>query len=390
MTTTAIITQETSIVDSQLEVIIPQKELVNALSKIAVAISKRPVTPILANVKIEASESDVILSATNLEVYAKVSCPSQVLACGEITVNHKDLLALVKPLKKGLVRLHAQDSKLFIDCGPMHTELPTIDVDGYPCEPQPQTDFVEEKVTLPVATFRQMVNAVAPSAKAEYDPQTVFTGISTKLHNDKLTFACADSHRLHIMNEQIEGAGTWNADWILPAKILFDLLKKFPKNGDLSLFIKSPSFATLTCGNITAHIRMIEGTYPNYEAIIPKKESLNISFSASASTLLNALDIIAPIAKENSNITRLHLNGSLVVKSRRDTIDNFTEVQVEAKVTGEEAEMIYSHVFLQSVLKISPTSDIQFSCEGAKKACVMKLSELPGFMAVIMPMSPNA
>lgn len=384
MTTTAI---------STLEIIIDQKALLEALSMLSAAISKRSTMPVLSNVKIESNERGVTLSATNLEVYCKIDVPATVESCGAITVSYKELLALVKPLKKASITLLSQQGKLSISCNRMQTELSTIGADQFPCEPQSlNVDLVDDKIILPIATFRQMVNAVAPSATPEYYGRVVMTGMSMKLHKDNLTFACADSHRAHIFHEKIEGAGSWRNDWIFPAKILFDLIKKFPKSGDITLSIKSLSFVsfpTLTCGNITAYVKTIGGCYPDYEAIIPNKENLNISLSTSASSLLNALDIVALTATENSNIIHLCLNGSLEIKAKRHAMDNPMSVQVEATTRGKETELLYNYVYLQDVLKICPVSNVHLACESALKASVVTLSELPGFMAVIMPMYPN-
>jgi len=367
---------------------IDQKVLADALVSISSALAKRSTLPILTNVKIEARHPFLTIAATNLEVYSKVELAAYVQSDGVFTVNYKELLDIIKPLKKSTLTLVAQEDSVLISGADMTVSLPTIDADEYPFEPSVKEEnrLPESCVSLPVATFRQMVNAVYPAA-AEDDTRPVFSGILFRLRQDVLTLVACDQHRLHLMRETLVGAGSWDRDLLLPARSLFEMVKRMPKQGEITLSSLSSAFATLTCGILTSHIREIEANYPRYEQIIPKTDDLETSLLVESTSLKAALLAIAPIAKDNSNIVRLYPHdGTLNVKAKRDGMVEPMSVLVSAATEGKELEGIYNYQYLIDVCSVAPASMLYCAWTTKHHASSLTLDRVPGFEAVVMQM----
>lgn len=375
--------------------IISQKALLDALNAIASAISRRSTLPILHNVLIKASTLGVKLCATNLEMFATVRIPLPETTIGDygsVTVDHKELLALVKPLKNQMLYCSCQDNSLVIENDSLTVSLPGIDADEFPNEPTTNEKTklaVQQTVTLPVETLRNAVNLVSYAAAPD-DSRPVLTSIRVSLNKDTLELAAADAFRLACIKETVKDAGSWDFALLIPAVSLREAVKKFPKTENVTLSASSSDFATLTCGSLTMHIRLVDGTYPNLERVIPQEGTVIAEVEVSA--LKSALQTVEPIVKDSSNITRLHINGAIDVLASRDGMTSPMVVHVPAETTnraGEETEIAFNWKYVMDILTAHPSGTVQFELTGPTKPGKVLYPDIPGFVGVIMPMHVN-
>ena len=393
--TTTVATIETEETTTTMNFIVSQKALVAALTAIAPAVTNRSTLPILGNVLIKASTLGVKLSATNLEMFAIARIPLNETTIGDYgsyTVNFKELLALVKPLKNQMLYCSCQDNSLVIENDTLSVSLPGIDAGEFPCEPTPQekTKFaIPQTITLPVETLRNAVNLVGYAA-ADDSSRPILTSIRVGLVNDTLELAAADAFRLARIQETVEGTGSWAFALLIPAVSLREAIKKCPKTGSVTLSASSSDFATITCGSLTVHTRLIDGSYPNFERIIPQEGTVIAEVEVSA--LKSALQTVEPIVKDSSNITRLHINGAIDVLAQRDGMTSPMVVHVPAETTnraGEETEILFNWKYLMDILTAHPSGSVQFELTSATAPGKVLYPDIPGFTGVIMPMHIN-
>lgn len=393
--TSTVATIEKEETTTTMQCIVSQKALVAALTSVAPAVASRSTLPILHNVLIKASTLGVKLVANNLEMCAIARIPLDETTIGDYgacTVNFKELLALVKPLKNELLYLSARDNDLVIENDTLSVSLPGIDAGEFPCEPTPSEKTklaVPQSITLPVETLRSATNLVSYAA-ANDDSRPILTSIRVGLTNDVLELAAADGFRLTRIQERVECAGSWPFALLIPAVSLRETLKKCPKTGNVTLSASSSLFATLTCGSGAWHMRLVEGTYPNFEQVIPKMCTVIAEVEVQA--LKNALLTVAPIVCTSSNITRLHINGAIDVLASRDGMTSPMVVHVPAQTTnaeGEETEILLNWKYVMDVLTAHPSGSIQFEMNGPMKPAKVLYPDLPGFTGVIMPMHVN-
>ncbi len=409
-----------------MKIIIMQQELVTALNAIKLSIPRRATLPILRNVKIEATTDVVTFSATTLESYAEYSAAAWQHETGACTVDHKDLLALVRPLKGQSVTLSLGDAGLSVSTRTMSVTLPTIDAEEFPRSPRaathplhktwketlPSGEKITRKVTaqrtdckrLPVATFRQMVGLVGYAASTDYS-RPVLTSIYAHVEKDVLTLAAADIFRLATVAEPVYTRGTWEQPLLIVARPLIDAVKSLPKDGDVTITTiyttitwhseagrlldesTEVTFTSIDAGPLTVDLRLIEGTFPPHNNIIPKDGQVTALVDAAA--LLSAVKTVEPVAKDASNITTYHLNGNIQVSAQRDGMDKPVQVQVAAETSGAELDIKLNCTYVRQMLETIQKHALLFSFTDARKPVKVTCPALPGLTVVLMPMQVN-
>lgn len=399
--------------------IVNRKAMYEALNTLTPAISTRSTLPILANVLIEANEHGITLRGTNLEIGNQLEITDcTVVSHGSLTVNHKELLALVKSIQDEEVYFSEHstsqsDVVLLIEATGVHITLDTMDSSEYPLIPAltPKEMQTLPSVTLPIETLRKMVT-LTQYAAADDDSRPVFTGISVHLRNDALTFAAADAFRLAVITEKIEEAGSWALDVLIPAQTLISVCKQLPKAtrkydpGNVTLTIsQNRSQATFTRDGYTLVTRLIDGTFPRYEQIIPQQSDCIAEVDVPA--LKRALDTVKSVAKDSSNITRFTVNGHIDVSAQHE--ERKLQVAVPAQTSnteGETLEILLNYQYVLDFLAAHPQGTMQLEIqkptkhvltwnatqpkdETSTKPAKVLYPDTPGFVGVIMPMHIN-
>jgi DNA polymerase-3 subunit beta len=311
---------------------------------------------------------------------------------GSCTVNYKELMALIKPLKHQVLKLTMQEKTLSIEASGFTAPLSTMDASEYPAVPSvdEKTRIPLQSVTLPVATFRRLVNLVEYAAADDYT-RPVFASVLVNLTDHVLEMAAADAFRLSVARETIPGSGSWPCSLLIPASELHKVIGKLPKQGVVTLSTESSAHTTITCGDLTVYIRLTEGNFPNFNMIIPRETAVNATIDTQG--LKMALQSVKGIVQDSSNITRLHLNGSLEVKATRDGMEKPMSVHVDALTSGQEMDILLNWKYINDVLAVNPGREIQmgFNMPGkgekvSGKPVRVTFPDVPGFVGVLMPM----
>lgn len=116
-----------------MEFIIEKEIFLKALQKIQGIVEKRTSMPILSNVLIEATESKIFVTATNLEVGMKSSYPAEVSSKGKITVSAKKMFEIVKELPNQPITMLTRDNDwVEIKCGKVQFNIVGLSPGGIP------------------------------------------------------------------------------------------------------------------------------------------------------------------------------------------------------------------------------------------------------------------
>lgn len=400
---------------------IQQSTLVTALLAIQFAVSTR--LPLLMNVRITVRKSEVVFAATDLKVYAEYIAPcGDVCESGDTTVSHKELLALVRPLKGETITFQAS-SKLTITSESIATTLNVVDAHDFPLGPrsciQPvhsQWSYLDqggkvekgivlaykkEEITLNVADFHRALSLVGYGASTD-NSRPVMTGLYMEAKNSQLFLTTADNSRLCHM--AVPATGSWSGAALPPAKSVIRAFKKAPRNGELTISVECAQSKSLDDDNLTKWTGpylffrvgpleivslLIKGSYPNVRSLIPKSGEM-ITATLSAESLQRALAAVKAIASASSNMVLLRFNNGITIKARRDGMDRPMVIAVKADTSGKDLEVIYHWKHLNDVLAVSPKSTITLRVASFGKVGTIELTDVPGFLTVFWPMHLNA
>ena len=231
--------------------------------------------PILQNILFQVEKNILKLSTTNLESSINWQSLSQVKEIGAICVPIKILSNFISSLPEKIITIESDDkNNLRIECGNYNTKIKCLNHEDFPIIPQVQN---EEHIIMNSSKFCDAINQIIniPSISST---KPEITGILLSFQPDVIKIVATDSFRLAEKKILINTGLSDNHSLILPqsaAKELIGIIGdkkgeleiKFSPNQVLFQMILDETSKT----QIKFNSRLIEGKYPNYEEIIPKK-----------------------------------------------------------------------------------------------------------------------
>ena len=374
-----------------MKVTVLQENLARGLGIFSRAVSPRSTLPVLSNILIASDEGRLRLSATNLELGITCWIPARIEQDGSTTVPARTFSDLVNTLPgdQVMLSLHSQTQTLNVRGGTSTNDIKCIDAQEFPPLPVPD---LEGAVQLNVADFREMIQQVAFAASTD-EARPVLMGVLVQVEKDKLTMAAADGFRLSVRKAALSAPASAPVSVIVPARALTELAR-IASDGEESISMVIPKGrgqVVFRVKDIELVSQLIDGTFPDYQQIIPRKHTSRTLVSTAA--LLKACKQAEIFAREGSNVARLNIktaNGDLkpseveITAASEETGKN--ETIVEATVDGSGALIAFNVKFLREALEVIKTPNVVLETSAANAPGVIRPVGDEQFLHVIMPM----
>ncbi len=369
-----------------------QKEnLAYGLSLVSRAVASRATNPILEHVLLATEEDKLRLAATDLEL--AITCvvdAHKVEAHGAATVRAKPFSELVQALTESVFALTYEPESALLEvlAGNAKAQFKCMDVDEFPPLPVPE---MERAIRLEPEVFREVVDQVVFAAAKE-EARPVLTGVSVRTKNGRLAFAATDGFRLAVRWVTLDGNAPEGWDFILPARTLKELDRIVAKTEEevAILPLADRRQVAFRSGRVDVLSQLIEGAYPNYEALIPA--SANTRILVSRELLLQACKQAQIFTRERFNeAVRLVIQpgeegpGIVQVIAQDEELGG-TQVNVAAVVEGEPMTVGFNVRFLREALEAIPTSEVALELIAAASPAVLRPVGREDYVHIIMPM----
>jgi DNA polymerase-3 subunit beta len=374
-----------------MKVTVTQENLARGLSIVSRAVSSRSSLPVLANVLVATDEGRLRLSATNLELGITCWIGAKIEEEGATTVPARTFADLVNTLPGDKVSLALDEptQMLHVASGASEADIKCIDAQEFP--PLPVADF-SQAILLNAGEFRTMVQQVAFAASAD-ETRPVLMGVLMKVEGDQVTMAAADGFRLSVRKARLAAAAPSPITVIVPARALSELAR-IVGDGDKSISLVIPKGrgqAVFRVGDVELVTQLIDGTFPDYEQIIPR--SYKTRTIVSTASLLKACKQAEIFAREGTNIVRLNITpGSSEMSPSEVEISAISEetgkneTVVEATVDGENLLIAFNVRYLREVLEVIKTPNVALETTNERAPGVVRPVGDDDFIHVIMPM----
>jgi len=357
------------------------------------AVSSRSTLPILANILLTTEQNHLKLSATNLEIGINCLIDADVSEEGSTTVPAKTFTDLVNSLRQGQVVLSvAEDSHdINVKSTGSNANIKGMDPSEFPLIPSAEGG--EEPIVLDASLLKEMISQVVFAA-ADDDARPVLTGVLVEVQDEKVSFAAADAFRLALRVSPLPGHDATHGSILIPARTLSELARILPSEGAVQIIVTpNRSQVLFHTEQIDLVSRLIEGTFPNIKAAIPKEHTTRAVVETKE--FAAAVRTVQPFARDSANITRIKISagegtgaGSLTLESTAEDIGN-NITTINAAVDGAEQEIIFNVKYLSEVLAILDTPEVALEVISAGRPGVVKPVSPADYTYVIMPMSTN-
>ncbi len=293
-----------------------QQDLQQALNYCQGVIEKRSTLPILSNILLEAQNSKLTITATDLEIiFVHQINNIEILEQGKTTTTSSIMYDIVRKFSSGKkINLTLNDkNKLHLESDKSNFNLNCISATEFPITDE---NFNQNEFSIKSKKFLKLLNKCKFSVSND-ETRHYLSGIyihQTEVEDKVyLTAVATDSHRMSISKIRLENKIEFEPI-ILPKKTIFQLCSLLDNyDGDVKISnIKSKIKFELN--NSILISKLIDGKFPNYIQVIPKNNQKNLEIDLK--TFLNSVDRVASVSLDKKdgvkfNLTKNTLNLSV-------------------------------------------------------------------------------
>lgn len=364
-----------------MKVVVLSENLQKKLQLVNHAISNRVQLSILSNLLVQAKESSLTISSTDLEIGIETKIPAEIEEEGELAIPAKLFTELINSLPAEKVSLVSKDNQIFIESKKTKSTLQTTDKNEFPI-------LYEEKgeniFSMKDQDFKKEMKFIVFSASIE-STRPALSGVLIKETEEGVVFVATDGYRLSLKtNKKTSIKNKEKSSLLIPARVIREALALPDEDKEMSIFVSPRNNQVMFNVSDTTIIgRLIEGEFPSYGKIIPTDSSTQVVFDAEE--LLHAVKTCAVFARESANVVKLSVQKDKIIVSAKTPSLGENSVEVEAKLTGEENEIAFNVRYLMDFLTAVKDEQVIFEMTGPLNAGVFKLQSDPTFLHLIMP-----
>ncbi len=341
-------------------------QFADAVAWVTRTVGTRVSLPALSGVYLEATGDSLILRATDLEVAAEITLPVQVETSGRVLLPGRLLAQLVARFPDAPVELLSDGERVEIACGRARFRVRGMHVDDFPVLAAPEPDAPAG--VLRSDAFSRMVSQVARAASTD-EGRPVLTGVYLDAVNGSVRTAATDSYRLAVRTLAFETPIEGSA--LIPARSLQEAAKAAAELGGSVKIVLEDGQVSFLFGDRRLTTKLIEGTFPNYQALLP--DGFETSVTVDRSVLVEALQRVAIVAMGQSNtpVSLTFSDGSIELAATNHEMGDAVE-SVPAIVNGEGLTISFNPAFLLSGLDATGTETIVIELRDGLKPAVLR------------------
>ena len=355
---------------------VSKDKLLEGLSTVQNVVSTRTTLPILSNVLLQASDREIRLTTTDLDVGIRGSIEAQVERTGAATLPARRLLSIVRELPSSEIYFDV-DTKNFasIRSGSSYFKILGLPEEEFP----PLARFEDAKMIFTIAQ-KDLKDGLKKTSYAISADETryVLNGILFSFKDDKLTLVATDGRRLALVDLEVEFPSSQETEIIVSTKAVTEIQRLLREEGEVKLSIGENQIA-FELNRTLLVSKLIEGNYPNFRQVIPAEAKERIRLERE--TFLTAVRRVSLLAGEKS--VKL-----IFTKSNIDIVANTPEVG-EAKESlavmyqGREFSIAFNPEFLMAPLRNLSEEEIYLDLIDELSPGVIKIAG--PFLYVLMP-----
>ena len=333
--------------------IVSSSQLLKQLQVLGGVINSNNTLPILDNFLFELSENQLKVSASDLETTMSSVVAVESDSSGSIAVSARLLLDTLKTFPDQPLTFKTEgDNTIEISSDQGKYDMAYFGGDEFPKAvslPSPSTTIVPAHI-LGTAISKTIF------AAGNDDLRPVMSGVFFQFSSQSLTFVATDAHKL-VKYSRTDVTADQTAEFIMPKKPL-NLLKGILGGSDSDVTIEyNDANAKFTFDNVVLVCRLIDGKYPNYEAVIPKENPNKLTVDRAS--FLNSVRRVSIFSSKTTHQIRLKMAGTELNISAEDLdFANKADERLSCDYQGDDMQIGFNSRFLSEMLNNLSSNDV--------------------------------
>lgn len=331
------------------------------LNNVMRAISSRTTIPILSGIKLNISEQELTLTGSDTNISIQIEIPVNddlhVQSTGAIVLPARFFSEIVKKLPGKEFSFEVKESfQTKITSENTEFMINGLDANNYPRLPEISTS---SSFDVSGKTFRNIINETV-FAVASQESRPTLNGVNFVFKNNAIKAVATDSHRLAQREIDLENGPQVDANLIIPGTSLVELARIIGESDPQITVTPGDNQVLFNVGNLAFYTRLLEGSYPDTDRLIPTESMTKVEFDLS--TLARSLERASLLTHESrNNVVKMTLDiDNQVVKLEGDSpeIGNVEEEVTFKNLEGNNLEISFNPDYLRDALRASITDSI--------------------------------
>lgn len=364
---------------------IERAALLTSLGHVQSVVERRNTIPILSHVQIEASGATVKFRATDLELSVVEETAAMVETAGMATAPAHTLYDIVRKLPDGAdvelsldqerrrLSLQAGRSRFALACLP-NEDFPTIEDDDLP-----------HSFTLPAGELRRLVERTRFAISTE-ETRYYLNGVYMHATDDggMLRAVATDGHRLARFEIAAPAGAERLPGVIVPRKAIGEI-HRLLGDGERDVAVSvSDSKIRFNVGNTVLTSKLIDGSFPDYERVIPSGNDKQLEVDSKV--FAGAVDRVSTISTEKSRAVKLAMEGERLTLSANSPDAGSASEEIAVSYDAPAMEIGFNSRYLMEIAAQINGESARFELSDSSAPTIIRDPEDASSLYVLMPM----
>ena len=349
--------------------ILSSLKLLKAIQALSGVINSSNTLPILDDFLFDINDDELKITASDLETTMTVSIkPDMVEGKGQVTIPARLLIDVMKNFPDIPVSFNIDEATLAIEITTGEGRYKMV---GHKSDEFPQVPVITEPSVWDIPAdvlacgFEKTIFATGSD-----EIRPIMTGVFMAMSDTCLTFVATDAHKL-VRYRRMDVKSDAATSFIVPKKPINQLKNILAGRADEPVHVEfNNTNASFTFGEYKLICRLIEGRYPNYEAVIPTTNPNKLVVDRQ---LLNAaIKRVAIFSSKATHQIRFKITGQELVLTAEDLdYSNEAKERLSCNYSGEDMEIGFSSKFFQEMLANLSQTEIQLEMSAPNRAGII-------------------
>lgn len=370
---------------------INREALVKAVQDVSKAISTKVTIPILAGIKMEATDDGLILKGTDADMSIMTLIPLEmdeqtvveIEVLGSIVLQAKLFGEIIKKLPNQDVSLEVTDNFVTtVKSGNAEYNIIGLDPDDYPRFPKVDK---KKQVQFKSSDLKDVIQSTIFAA-SDSESRPALTGVLWNF-GDGVLCTATDSYRLSNKKVMLDTKNVTDmSDVIVPKKSLYEISKLLNDSEEVVDVSFTDNQVLFKLKNTSIYSRLLEGNYPDTSRLIPTEYKTSIHINKSE--LLNSIaraSLLATDSKKHVVKLQTQAAGTIQISSNTPELGKVEEELEAASIEGDELTVSFSDRYMREALKALPGEEIALYFNDSMRPFVMRPKDDSSTLQLILP-----
>lgn len=360
---------------------IKRENILAPLQQVIGAVERRQTLPILGNVLLKSSGSDITLTATDLEIEMVARIAADNSDEFQTTIPARKLLDICKALpESSVINFNIEDSRVSLTSARSRFSLASLQARDFP-----SLEEIEElhSFSIPQNIFKELFDKTS-FAMAQQDVRYYLNGILMEISPDKIKLVATDGHRLALSETSLDTGIDGEKQIIIPRKAVLELSRLLDSGDSPARCVLSQNHLRVETDSLVFTTKLIDGKFPDYQRVIPVDG--NKILEVDREVLKSSMSRIAILSNEKYRGIRLTLtNGNLSIQANNPDQEE-AEEELQVDYSEADIEIGFNVTYIIDVLTVLDSDKVQVKLKDSNSSAIISDSNDDSSLYVVMPM----